>query len=154
MSAAVLTSGIERSDDHRRGYQLPLLRHARRSPVKEPSSRTWLRRSATGLWHSSLMEHYWQDLPLEVDGRHWFAGVDIYSEQVRRAQDGAVFVELGAWKGRSTSFMGVEIHNSNKRIKFYAVDHWRGSDETAHCEDPDVRAERLFEAFEGNIAPV
>jgi len=100
------------------------------------------------------MEHYWQDLPLEVDGRHWFAGVDIYSEQVRRAQDGAVFVELGAWKGRSTSFMGVEIHNSNKRIKFYAVDHWRGSDETAHCEDPDVRAERLFEAFEGNIAPV
>lgn len=100
------------------------------------------------------MDHYWHKLPPEADGLQWFSGVDIYTEQVRRAKDGAIFVELGCWKGRSTSFMGVEIHNSGKQIAFYAVDHWLGSDEEAHRKDDDVRAERLLDVFLRNIEPV
>jgi hypothetical protein len=96
------------------------------------------------------MDHYWQMLP----GPQWFSGAGIYAEQVRAARDGAVFVELGAWKGRSSAFMGVEIANSGKRIDFYAVDHWLGSEESDHDSDPDARLNRLFEVFEDNIGPV
>lgn len=100
------------------------------------------------------MDHYWNQLPPETDGLKWFAGVDIYASQVARAKDGAVFVELGAWKGRSTVFMAVEILNSGKQITFHSVDHWQGSDELAHLNDADVGQGRLYEAFLKNIEPV
>lgn len=96
------------------------------------------------------MDHYWESLP----GPNWFAGAAIYREQVERVDGPAVFVELGCWKGRSTSFMGVEILNSGKPIVFWAVDHWEGSDEEEHRSDPDVQAGRLHEAFLENIKPV
>lgn len=73
---------------------------------------------------------------------------------MKAAKDGAIFVEIGAWKGKSAAFMGVEIANSKKRIEFYVVDHWKGSDESAHHADPDVRAGRLYEVFLRNIKPV
>ncbi len=98
---------------------------------------------------SLRVDHFWQD----VDG--WFDGADLYVEQIRKARDGAVFVELGSWKGRSTAFVGVEIANSGKNIQFYSVDNWRGSeDEPDHMTDPDVVSGRLFEVFSANIAPI
>lgn len=101
------------------------------------------------------MEHFWHSLAPEVEGgQHWFAAQSLYEEQVRRAQDGAVFVELGTWKGRSATFMAVEIINSGKDITFYTVDHFRGSDEPAHHKDPDVREGRLYEVFRKNTEPV
>jgi hypothetical protein len=98
-----------------------------------------------------MIEHYWNTLP----GPCWFGATHIFAEQVELASDGAVFVELGAWKGRSAAFMGVEIANSGKRIKFYSVDHWCGSlEETAHRDDEDVRLNRLYEVFLHNVGPV
>ena len=95
-----------------------------------------------------MIQHYWQTLP----GPQWFSATRIYAEQVKRAKDGAIFVELGAWKGRGTAFMGVEIANSRKRIEFYTVDHWHGSlEEKAHVEDEDVRLGRLYEVFSQNV---
>ena len=97
------------------------------------------------------MEHYWLDLP----GPVWFSGADVYRDYVRSVTGPSVAVELGAWKGRSTCFMGVEIANSGKPIRFFAVDHWRGTPgEDAHETDPDVREGRLFETFQHNIGPV
>ena len=96
------------------------------------------------------MEHYWEALP----GENWFSAAGLYRDQVRRATGSAVFVELGCWKGRSTSCMGVEIKNSGKDIRFWAVDHWKGSDEQVHRDDPDLIAGRLFEVFTANIQPV
>jgi predicted O-methyltransferase YrrM len=96
------------------------------------------------------MEHYWKDLP----GHNWFSAAELYRDQVRRVTEAAIFVELGCWKGRSTSCMGVEIKNSGKNIEFWAVDHWKGSSEKAHQDDPDSIAGRLFEVFKANIQPV
>jgi predicted O-methyltransferase YrrM len=96
------------------------------------------------------MQHYWHLLP----GPTWFSGTSIYRAQVERAHDGAVFVEIGAWKGRSAAFMAVEIINSGKRIDFYTVDHWLGSHEHAHDIDPDVKAGRLYDVFIENIGAV
>jgi hypothetical protein len=94
------------------------------------------------------MKHFYQTVP------GWFAFSAVYAQAVREAQNGAILVEVGAWKGRSASFMGVEIANSRKRLEFYAVDTWQGSDEPAHHADPDVRAGRLYEVFLKNIRPV
>lgn len=97
------------------------------------------------------MDHYWERLP----GPNWFYGADIYRAYVESAKGPSVAVELGSWKGRSASFMGVEIANSGKKIDFYAIDHWHGSEgESAHSADPDVASGRLYDVFLENIAPV
>lgn len=95
-----------------------------------------------------MIRHYFQSVP------GWFSFRGVYEDAVKEAQDGAIFVEVGSWKGKSASFMGVEIANSGKRIEFYAVDHWKGSDEPAHHADLDVRNGRLYEVFLRNIRPV
>lgn len=97
------------------------------------------------------MDHYWLELP----GPVCFSGADIYRRFVAEAGGQATAVELGAWKGRSAAFMGVEIANSGKPIRFYTVDHWRGSGpEFRHSADEDLRDGRLYEIFLRNIGPV
>lgn len=54
----------------------------------------------------------------------WFDYDDLYKEQVRNATDGNKFVEIGSLFGKSASFMGVEIKNSNKKITLDCVDYW------------------------------
>lgn len=95
-----------------------------------------------------MIRHFYTSVP------GWFSFSGVYRDAVQRAEDGAILVEVGSWKGKSAAFMGVEIANSGKRIEFYAVDHWKGSDEPAHHSDPDVRAGRLYEVFLKNIRPV
>jgi len=102
------------------------------------------------LFWSRRLKHRWEALP----GPIWFSATQIYKRQVERARNRSVFVEVGAWKGRSALFMAVEIANSGKKIEFYSVDHWLGSDETAHDGDEDVTAGRLYETFLANIEPV
>ena len=65
------------------------------------------------------------------------------------------YVEIGSWRGRSTAYMGVEIANSGKNIKFDAVDTWAGSsDEPEHLNDPSVLNDTLYNEFLQNISPV
>jgi predicted O-methyltransferase YrrM len=70
--------------------------------------------------------------------------------------DNATFVEVGTWKGRSASYMAVEIANSNKNIKFYCVDPWTGEAKIGAksfiCEE--VTSKTLYECFLKNIEPV
>jgi predicted O-methyltransferase YrrM len=67
------------------------------------------------------MNHFYQSI-----GAEWFNFQGLYRRMVQRAPYGqdTVFVELGVYKGASTSFMGVEIANSRKSIDFFAVDQW------------------------------
>lgn len=97
------------------------------------------------------MEHFYQN----VSG--YFSYDYLYKEMVELAEDGDLFVEIGSFKGQSSSFMGVEIINSGKKIKFDAVDTWQGSKEHqagGDCEDPNVVAGTLFEEFTKNTEPV
>jgi SAM-dependent methyltransferase len=56
----------------------------------------------------------------------WFDYQNIYDEQVARARSGAVFVEIGAYLGRSTAYLAARIKQSRKRIRLYVVDLWDG----------------------------
>jgi hypothetical protein len=92
------------------------------------------------------MEHFYR----QISG--WFSFSKLYDEVVRGAKDGAHFVEVGCWKGRSTAFMAVEIINSKKKIRFDCVDTWLGSTSMQHY--PEVQAGKLYDMFLANIAPV
>jgi hypothetical protein len=62
------------------------------------------------------MKHFYEN----ING--WFSYDYLYTDAVNRAQDGALFVEIGSFKGRSSAFMAVEIINSGKKIKFDCID--------------------------------
>ena len=68
------------------------------------------------------MEHFYQNI-----GEDWMDYQSLYSEMVNHFTDNSHFVEIGSWKGRSASYMAVEIFNSRKNIKFDCVDTWCGS---------------------------
>ena len=68
------------------------------------------------------MEHFYQNI-----GEDWVDFQNLYSKMVEHFPDHSHFVEVGSWKGRSSSYMAVEILNSNKKIKFDCVDTWEGS---------------------------
>lgn len=84
-------------------------------------------------------------------GENWFGYEELYKHFVEKTPDGGTIVEVGCWKGKSISFLGVEIANSGKNIKCYGVDTWKGSG-SIHDTDPYVRTNRLYELFLGNTS--
>lgn len=94
------------------------------------------------------MNHFYE----QIQG--WFAYANLYREAVQRASDNSYFVEVGAWKGRSTAFMAVEIANSGKKINFDVIDTWSGSDEPYHKNDPLVQTDTLYQHFLDNMKSV
>jgi len=93
------------------------------------------------------MEHFYKKI-----GEDWFTYPNLYKSMVERATDFSHFVEVGSWKGRSASFMAVEIANSNKKIKFDCVDTWEGSVE--HVDYDVIVEKKLYDVFKSNIEPV
>ncbi len=92
-----------------------------------------------------------------IDG--WFDFGRFYSKMVSLHGDGSHFVEVGSWKGKSTSYMAVEIANSNKKIKFDCVDTWEGSEEHKDPTDPFyepllLEKDGLYNLFIENMKPV
>ena len=72
-----------------------------------------------------------------------------YKNQITQAKENSHFVELGIWKGRSASFMAVEIINSGKKIKYDVVDTWLGTPSLGTKEylGPFVKNGTLYEHF-------
>jgi predicted O-methyltransferase YrrM len=86
----------------------------------------------------------------------WFNCPDLYSHVVDKASSlqPSTFVEIGCWKGKSTSYMAEQIMLSGKPITFHCVDTWRGTTTESHHQlDPDVANDRLFEVFTANMSP-
>lgn len=66
-------------------------------------------------------------------------------------------VEIGSFKGRSSSYFATLIANGENPIVFFCVDTWQGSEEHqkgASAEDKDVVNGTLFETFIKNMEPV
>lgn len=88
------------------------------------------------------MDHFYQSI------QNWFNYQDVFLEAIEKAKDGSHFVEIGVWKGGSSAFMGVEIYNSNKKIKYDAIDSFRGSKEHGNVDDS------LYEECRNNLKPL
>jgi hypothetical protein len=78
----------------------------------------------------------------EIPG--WFAYQDLYTDVVKNAGNDDVFVEVGAWFGKSTNYLAQQIRESKKNIKFTTVDTWKGTD------DEDIH-QNIVGAFNGDI---
>jgi len=91
------------------------------------------------------MEHYYEDIV------GWFDFQAVYQKAVKEAKENSHFVEVGSWKGKSSVFMGVEIINSGKKIRFDCVDIWEPDKASIKYNfDPH----EAFEEFKKNIEPV
>jgi len=93
-----------------------------------------------------MIEHFYQN----IDG--WFYAEDVYDDILKLNQDGAHFVEVGSFFGKSSSYMAVNIINSNKKIKFDCVDTWRGSSNMKNM--PCVINDTMYDTFITNMKPV
>ncbi len=92
--------------------------------------------------------HFYEGVP------GWFDFQDIYREAVQRAPEGAQFVEVGSWLGRSTAFLAVEIANSGKRISLDCVDTWLGSPDQQHHQEVEAGPGYLLRQFIYYMQPV
>src|SRR6185312_3833110 len=92
------------------------------------------------------MEHFYKNIP------GWFDYQSLYKDIVIRAPNGAHFVEVGSYLGCSAAFMGVEIHNSGKNIKFDAVDVFELEKGSPFANF--YKREEYLGEFLKNIAPV
>lgn len=99
------------------------------------------------------MEHYYG----EIHG--WFDYQEVYDIAIGTASDGARFVEVGAWKGRSAAYAGVEIINSGKKITLHVIDHFLGSEDhrdssSKHFEPLTCVEDGLYKLCKENLKPV
>jgi hypothetical protein len=63
----------------------------------------------------------------------WFDFEDIYELALRRCgSKPARFVEIGAYKGRSTCYMAEQVRESGRDIRFDVVDTFSGDDDVGH----------------------
>jgi len=91
------------------------------------------------------MEHFYEN----VDG--WFSPEGAYTEFFNHfTEEPDVIVEVGVWKGKSASFLGVELLNRNwKTVKFNLVDTFEGSP-----EHKGLDKRNLLEITTENLSPL
>src|SRR6478735_8477516 len=81
----------------------------------------------------------------EDEGR-WYA-------RFARALQGGVFVEVGSWKGRSTSFIGAICNANGTRL--VCVDHWQGSEDNLQSRYAAALAiEDVEQTFRANMRAI
>lgn len=97
------------------------------------------------------LDHFYQ----KIQG--WFNFQNVYSDMISKLESGSHIVEVGAWKGASTSFLAVEAINSGKNIKIDVVDTWKGNTDSsiaAYVHDLNINNGDMFPVFDDNIRRV
>lgn len=93
---------------------------------------------------SPPVQHFFQNL------EGWFTFPALYLSLVKLLPEGARFVEVGSWKGKSLAFFLVEMQNRMRRFEVFAVDTWEGSPEHAGLDC--IVDGSLFEEFRRNLS--
>lgn len=97
------------------------------------------------------MEHFYQSVPGHFNYENVYKDMIAFAPQYSAEK----FVEIGAWKGKSICYAGVEIINSGKNIRLDSVDTWEGSpSEPVLMNDESVINKTLYDEFIKNIGPV
>jgi len=94
-----------------------------------------------------VIQHFWRN---EKFGEKWFNYQNVYQQIIDHIPEGGHIVEVGAWKGASTSYLAVEAQHKKMRID--VVDTWAGSEE--HKGMSDILENSLFGTFIDNLRPL
>ncbi len=104
------------------------------------------------------MEHFYTNI------YGFFDYQDLFTKIVNILPNNSHIVEVGAFKGRSSAYLAVEVINSGKNIKIDIIDSWNGEDGTDRPAWSDYIAAPeygvikphgdIFEEFKENLKPV
>lgn len=95
-----------------------------------------------------MIKHNYQ----EIEG--WFNMEQQYLELLENTPEGGIFVELRAFKGKSTSFIVTEMLNRKRNIKFFTVDTFQGDSGSNDLKEVEaykqVNVSKMYEEFLDN----
>ena len=98
------------------------------------------------------MEHFYNAPHM---GEDYFTYAALYKAAVENFPSGSHFVEIGAYKGRSSSYLAVEIVNSGKNIKLDCIDSWDNEDFKRYWNSQEEGlGDGVYKNFVRNISPV
>jgi hypothetical protein len=93
-----------------------------------------------------VLDHFYQKIP------GFFSFQPVYDLALARIPDHGVWVEIGAWQGRSISYAVIQSLTMNKNIQFHVVDIWRLAEKHHR---PGLESDHdLYEAFLRNTASI
>jgi len=94
------------------------------------------------------IEHNYQS----IEG--WFNMEDQYLELLANTPENGIFVELGAYKGKSTSFIVTEMINRGRNINFYTADTFEGNSGSTDLKEVEaykqVNVSKMYEEYLNN----
>lgn len=82
----------------------------------------------------------------QIDG--WFNYQNTYDFLLSNVPDGGVFVECGAWLGKSSAYL---CDNARDRINVYIVDTWQGSPNELQTYHKLATQENIYHKFLYNM---
>jgi len=95
-----------------------------------------------------MIEHNYKQL------EGWFNMEDQYLELLENTPENGIFVELGAYKGKSTSFIMTEMVNRGRNIQFYTVDTFEGDSGSTDKKEVEaykqVNVSKMYEEYHKN----
>jgi hypothetical protein len=81
----------------------------------------------------------------------WFNMENQYLELMESIPNNGIFIELGSYKGKSTSFIVTEIVNRNKNINFITIDTFKGDSGSTDKREIDaykkVKISNMYDEF-------
>jgi hypothetical protein len=78
----------------------------------------------------------------------WFNYSKLYDKLVQSIPDNGIFVECGAWLGKSSSYL---CDIAQDRIQIYIVDHWQGSPEETNSMHKLAQETDVYKLFLDNM---
>lgn len=95
-----------------------------------------------------MIEHNYQT----IEG--WFNMEKQYLELLEATPEKGIFIELGAYKGKSTSFIVTEMLNKRSQVNFFTIDTFEGdsgsTDKTEIEAYKQVNVSKMYEEFKEN----
>lgn len=93
------------------------------------------------LYGDNLMKHY-----KDISG--WFEYTQTYDFLLNSIPDNGIFVECGAWLGRSSAYL---CEQAKSRINVYIVDSWKGSANELNSHHKLATETDIFQIFTDNM---
>jgi hypothetical protein len=82
----------------------------------------------------------------EIDG--WFDYQKTYTYLVSKVPDNGIFVECGAWLGKSSSYL---CDTAQDRIQVFIVDTWKGSSNELETNHILAKTQDIYTLFVNNM---
>lgn len=85
----------------------------------------------------------------EIEG--WFGFESVYDELIKKTPINGIFIECGAWLGKSSSYLCDRINNTRPDITVYIVDSWRGSYNELNSFHKLATQQDIYQMFLNNM---